>query len=210
MAGLWKQIECEIGQNYPHYLTNQDFCYYAREYIAKGGYSASEANNLILNFKKPVLKKGKPEWAYKINAIARFAAELHRILPQDNEFLIASIPSSLAKSDPKYDSRLDDTLITLKQRYRPGLLIEEPFEVIDASVKAVHSGGSRNPDEIYHNLHWSGLKNIGGKLILIDDIITSGGHFKACQKLAQKHCQGIEVYGIFWARTVWPKEDCNL
>lgn len=45
-----------------HYLDAQDICYYAGEYTAGEGHAYSETNQLILNFKKSVDKRGTAQW----------------------------------------------------------------------------------------------------------------------------------------------------
>jgi hypothetical protein len=44
------------------YLTAEDDCFFLGEYTARGGYSFSDTNQLVLNFKKDMSKRGQPEW----------------------------------------------------------------------------------------------------------------------------------------------------
>ena len=56
------------GRYRPH-INKDDKCYYMIEIVSEG-YSVSEANNLMHNFKKPLHKKENPkEWQFKIKAI---------------------------------------------------------------------------------------------------------------------------------------------
>lgn len=190
-------------ENFPCRLDESDDCYYARDYISEGGYQASEANDLITNFKKSPEKKGRPEWKYKEKAIKRFATEIAYI-PNIEEFYVTCIPSSKAKGDPNYDSRLEDTVRYLKQ-IKPGVEIGFPFS-IKKSMTAAHYGGSRDVDQIYSNLLWSHIKSKKSNIVLIDDVLTTGAHFKACKKLILEKIPKANVIGLFWARTVWPDE----
>jgi hypothetical protein len=199
MSRLWKKIERVGTENFPVFLEDDDLCYYARDYIAEGGYAASEANNLISNFKKPVSKKGRPEWRYKLDAISQFAREVAP--PLRSDMLVTCIPSSKSKSDPDYDSRLEDVLAEVI-RLRPGIIVDYPIS-IDTSVLPAHCGGSRNPSVIYSYLKWNGLREKRHRLALIDDVITSGAHFKACQRLIRENEPGIQILGFFWTRTAW-------
>ena len=55
------------------WLTADDRCYFLGEYTARQGYAYSPTNDLILNFKKPPDRQGRPEWRYKELAIQRAA-----------------------------------------------------------------------------------------------------------------------------------------
>ncbi len=194
---LWKKLE--IVENPPARLGPDDECYYARDYIARGGYQASEANQLIANLKKHPRFKNTPSWRYKQQAIERFAAELGGVLAAN--LTVAAIPPSKIPSDPEYDSRLADTLTSLS-RLRPDLQIMTPFRS-RASTTPAHHGGSREVDEILANLEWLGLPESCRLLVLIDDVLTTGGHFRACKLLVARHAPAVRVAGLFWARTVW-------
>jgi hypothetical protein len=56
MGNLWQKLDISLDDSC-HYIFDRDEIYYAREYIAHGGYQASETNDLIFNFKKPPEKK---------------------------------------------------------------------------------------------------------------------------------------------------------
>jgi hypothetical protein len=204
MGDRWKQIDAD--QTIPVFLDREDLCYYARDYISQGGYQASLGNSLISNFKKEDSKRNKPEWKYKLEAIDRFARELRPIL-LDN-VTVAAIPSSKVKSDPEYDSRMEDMLRIL-HKLHPTLRIEEPF-LARRSLQPAHKGGTRNPQMIYDNLEWVGLSREIKQIVLIDDVITTGAHFKACQRILTERVPQIATFGVFWAKTVWQDEDLLL
>ena len=52
-----------------YYLTAEDQCLYFGEYTARKGFNHSETNQLILNFKKKMDRRGLLEWRYKTAAI---------------------------------------------------------------------------------------------------------------------------------------------
>jgi predicted amidophosphoribosyltransferase len=197
---LWKKFDF-LDQ--PVFLSADDDCYYARDYISHARFDASDGNNLLTNFKKPVSKRGSNQWKYKLQAIERFARELLTILP-DNA-VVGSVPTSKSRTDPEFDSRLDDVLIRLNQ-LKMTIRIERPIDRA-ATAQAVHHGGTRSIDEICTTLQWNGFQTVPGAIVLIDDVITCGTHFKACQRLIQRNHPGLKVYGVFWARTVWTVAD---
>lgn len=202
---MWKKMDAvEVP---PVRLRLEDIasCYYARDYVSNGGYAASEANNLISNLKKPVSKRGTNEWHYKTKAIHKFACELGSWLGSDpaNQFCIAAIPGSKRKDHPEHDPRLTMVLSSLRAMY-PNAIVEEPIER-NVSMEAAHTSEVRPTiDEVYDSLSWSGFQTTSEAIILLDDVITTGTSFKACQRLIAQNCPGCTVYGVFWARTIWP------
>jgi hypothetical protein len=196
---LWKKFDildlCERAR-----LAVDDDCYYARDYISHGGYGASDGNNLVSNFKKPVSKKGTNQWPHKLRAIEQFAQELRELIADGA--VVVAIPTSKCRTDPEFDSRLDDVLDRLG-KLNPTLRIGRPIDR-HTTAQALHQGGSRTIDEVAATLQWNGFQTAPSAVVLIDDIITCGTNFKACQRLIQKHHPGLKVHGAFWARTVWP------
>ena len=53
-----------------HYcLRSDDECYYLFEYTSRKDFTFGAANDLISNLKKPVDRKGRPEYHYKTTVI---------------------------------------------------------------------------------------------------------------------------------------------
>ena len=182
------------------HLDEDDNCIYAREKIREG-YTISDSNQLIFNLKKPISYRGKIGYHYKGQAIRQFVKELLYLnLPECA--VIAPAPTSKTVEHEEYDSILIET-VELLQKERTDLVIEVPI-ITKKSMKSSHcEGGSRNPDYIIPNLQWCGYQNEAPDCVyLIDDVITSGGHFKAFKRLIQRHSPQTDVVGIFWAMTV--------
>jgi hypothetical protein len=194
---LWRKIE--HPEVVPVRLRPGDECYYAREYVSHGNWDASEANQLIRNFKKTNDRRGRPEWRYKTQAIHQFATELAQIV---NYGILCAIPSSKRRDDPLYDSRLDDVLSKLR-KMNPEVTVERPFEVME-SHEAAHAGGARSEESFYGMMEWKGFQQAPEDVVLIDDVITTGAHFKACQRMIREYHPAAKVYGIFWAKVIWP------
>lgn len=199
MTQLWKRLD--ISQADVIHIVSEDHIVYAREYIAGRKYDASETNNLVTNFKKPTERINLPEWRYKLAAIEQFATELSDLFKKDIEYVLVAMPTSKHKSDPKYDSRLEDTLISLSKK-KCNVTIQEPFILKDTMIPS-HSGGTRSPQIIYDNLLWRGFAAHTHRVFLVDDLLTTGSHFKACQRLILEHHPEMEVIGIFWAKAIW-------
>lgn len=205
---LWKKIECGMLDGHPYHLACDDVCYYARERVSRGDFKKYETNQLIANFKKsPERRQNQFEWKHRTNAVHQFAREVALIFPADQEVCVASIPSSKVRTDPRYDSRFDDMFRVLKT-LRPKLRVCEPI-VRTTSIAAVHTSdeGRPRPHEVIQTLEWDDDYNDLAHLVLIDDVLTTGAHFKACQQLALDHIPGLQVIGVFWAKTIWTNDD---
>jgi hypothetical protein len=85
-------------------LTDDDECYFLREYTSGRGYQASATNQLILNLKKPVEKRGQRDYRYKLQAIELAGRELQAALQEDwlKTATLVPIPPSAQKADPRY------------------------------------------------------------------------------------------------------------
>ena len=84
------------------YLTAADDCYFLGEYTARKGYAFSATNQLVLNFKKSMDKRGTAQWRYKEQAIGDAATAFRAALNDEwlNIATLVPIPPSKAKDDP--------------------------------------------------------------------------------------------------------------
>ncbi len=81
---------------------------YLGEYTARAGYAFSTTNDLVQNLKKPMDRKGRPEWKWKVWAIERSAQMLREVVPKRwlDRASFVPVPPSKAKDHPEYDDRL--------------------------------------------------------------------------------------------------------
>lgn len=195
----WRKME---WPDTPVYLDHTDSCYHYREYTSHGGWSASETNGLVSNFKKPVRFRNTNQWPYKLRAVQAFTRELGIVLPRESSYVVAPIPTSKRREDPEYDSRIADALEGLRQT-QGNVEVEYPFQFA-ASHDANHLATNRmNPEQVYRLLEWEGLRANYRSIVLVDDVITCGAHYKACKRMLLDRFPGMTVHGVFWARTVW-------
>lgn len=186
------------------YLTPEDTCYFLGEYTARKGYAFSVTNNLVLNFKKPVTRRGQAQWQYKEQAIVQAAAAFRASLNVEwlNVATLVPIPPSKAKTDPLYDDRLVRMLKAI--RATPALDVRELI-IQTQSTDAVHDQTTRpRPDQIeaIYQVDAS-LKTPAPTVIgLFDDILTTGAHFRAAQAVLQRAFPGVRIIGVFIARRV--------
>ncbi|MGA2141130.1 MAG: hypothetical protein ABSG94_01810 [Brevinematales bacterium] len=179
-----------------------DECFYRREYCPGKGFFFSETNQLIKNFKHNISTRPDLE-NHKLFSINKFALELSEYFFDFQKFHLSFIPASKCKTDISYDDRLEKTLAGLK-RLKPNVIIEEPV-ILENSFRASHLGGPRFMGGKNRNYRWQGFSSKTGeigRLYIIDDVITTGTHFKAFKNIITAHHPGVEVIGLFWAKTV--------
>lgn len=203
---LWKEIDDSINI---WYLDNSDRCLFAREFKRGLGYQGGDTNQLILNFKKDGTKRNSPEWRWRNVAVQKFADELSYLFKPETKLALTSIPSSCVESDPKYDCRFEDLFEKLLLKF-PKLRVENPIKC-KSSVESAHSGvGTRKPAIIKDNYLWEGFKTPTNHLAIIDDVITTGGHFKAFTDFLKENGYAGGYTGVFWARTITDNSPSDL
>ena len=195
------------GQNYPSHLEDGIKCFYARDYISGNGFQG-EANQLILNFKKPLNVKGTNQWGHRDRSVKQFATELSTVLKSPNIHVVP-IPGSKPWNHPENNRRFQD-LCTELLKLKNNVTVQWAIDCLNPVV-ASSQGGPRTPAEIKANYQWNGLRGNISKLVLLDDVITSGAHFKACYDFIRENGYQGEIAGVFWAKTKFknPFDDFN-
>ncbi len=196
-------------------LDESDYCYFIDDYfsIRKVGVeyinqnqTSTNMNNIINNFKKPVDRRGLPEWYYKEQAILQIANWIASLTCWDKikDATWVPVPPSKIKMDPFYDDRLLQVLQKLNEIKKNSVDIRELLQ-IRANRIAAHGHGAKrlSPQEHYENyvLDESKKDPFPRAIILFDDVITSGATFKGAQKIITENFPGVPVIGFFVART---------
>lgn len=187
------------------YLTEDDHCFFFREYTANEGYDYGETNSLIQNFKKRLDKKGTSQWKYKGKAINKIAEEFRESLKAEwfEGYTLVPIPPSKSKEDPLYDDRMVQVLEIFGQELN--LDIRELILQRESTLP-FHQITPRPPwEDLVDNYYID--ENIANpepkKVVLFDDLLTEGAHFKAAQNVLENRYPGIITRGVFIARRVY-------
>jgi predicted amidophosphoribosyltransferase len=185
-----------------HYLELSDVCLYFGEYTAREGYSFSDTNQLIFNFKKSVDRKDKPEYIHKRKAIKTVVKALEKTVNPESITIIPTPPSK-HKSHPEYDNRLS---LVLKAWKNVNANVDYREIIIqNASLQASHENSDRpspNTLQEHYEITLSETKDLRETLVVFDDVITTGSHFKAMQAILRKQFPNHEIAGVFIARRV--------
>lgn len=188
-----------------YYLTKDDVCYFLGEYEPRGGFNAGKINSLILNYKKTLDKRGLPEYHYKEEAIKKVSRFLESVFDEESikGCTVVPIPPSKAKTDPLYDDRLVRSLRAVD----PNLDVREIL-IAKKTTRPHHefqAGEKRpTPEGLYEvlSIDESCLKTpVKPVIILFDDLLTNGTHFKACKRLLNERLPNHQVIGLFIGRS---------
>lgn len=194
------------------FLDANDSCFFLGEYTARAGYAASATNNLISNLKKPMSSRAKPGvWKYKGRAIATCAQELRNILGltgiEGSTFV--PVPPSRAKSDPDYDDRLTQILQQMGQGFNADI---RELVLQRATMPASHEGERASIAVLVANYSIVDALRAPpprGRIVIFDDVLTTGRHYKAVQQVLNTAYPGVPTLGLFIARRLpkAPAED---
>lgn len=185
------------------HVTADDQLFYFGEYTVGDGYRG-DTNNLIANLKKSPARRGLPEWRYKDEAI-RTCAELLRggFKPAIfKDYTFVPVPPSKFRDDPEYDDRLVQVLrLAGAERMRELVVARE-------SIRASHFSAGNRPTPQELTQHWElrrGHEESHRGLIIFDDVLTMGAHFRAMHGILTQAFPHVPVYGIFVALARWPE-----
>lgn len=192
-----------------YYLEADDECYYLLEYTPREGYSFSDANDIILNLKKSVERRGRPEYRYKDWAIQR-SADLLRLALSETwlaSAMLVPVPCSKTKDHALYDDRMVQVL----NRMTHGLPCDVRELVIQtASLESFHDGYRLRPLQLkaYYELDEDLCDcDQPTEVTIFDDLLTTGSHFKAVQAIIRDQWPNVRVSGIFVARRYIPHDE---
>lgn len=181
------------------FLTPDDVCYYCLEYF-EGGYGACDENQLVFNFKKPITAKGA---YYRSKAIEQYAQYLSK-LPFHPGCMVVPAYTSNPRSSPQFNDRLDRTVTRFNQ-LRPEIPYCFGLDAVSSTNPVHESNSSRNPADLIKNISVNIQPNILNgidTIVIVDDVITTGGHFIAMKMKIHEIYPHIKVNGVFLAHKI--------
>lgn len=191
----------EISRPDHYWLTDYDRCYFLGEYTARQGYGYSPTNQLIWNFKKTLDRRGKPEWQYKEQAIRQAAAGFREALGEEPPpWVFVPVPPSKARSDPLHDDRVTRMLRAI---WPDRSLDIREMIVQSESTETAHGSDDRpTPDEIEarYRIDQSLTTPEPAVIAIVDDVLTTGAHFRAASAILAAQLPDAQVLGLFLAR----------
>jgi hypothetical protein len=188
------------------FLTALDQCAYLANYNPGYGYRTGRFNQIISNLKCPpsVTKLNPYRAGHKRRAIRSVAAVLRAALPRETIERVTwvPIPPSRALHDPDFDDRLTRILRCAFDGY--------DFDVRSilyqvASTPSDHLRVKRMSANVLHGcmrINWHALtaRPVRARLLLFDDVLTTGKHYKCCELILRGVLPDISISGLFVVR----------
>lgn len=207
----------ETNRGEHHFLEEDDQCLFFGEFNSGKGWRGGPTNQLIANLKrKPTQIAASPNSQqlqyYKKKAINEVALAVRKQFSaeQVTRVTFVPVPPSKVPGDPDYCDRLERILRQAFPRSMgyAGLDVRLLLHQKKSTVPDHLSGGSRlRYEELLDitELDKSQLAYPVRKLIILfDDVLTSGKHYKVGKTRIQEHLLGQKVIGLFIARAIHP------
>lgn len=202
----------ELIREQHYYLDADDPCYFFGEYTARQRAAYSETNQLIMNLKKGNERRGLQDYRYKGLAIDYVARILVKTISNIADLTFIPVPPSKCRTDAAYDDRMTAILRTA-QTMNPALDFRE-LVLQNHSTIASHASTSNrpDPDEIMANyrLDEALLAGTRKNIVIFDDVLTAGSHFKAMKQFLRQHLPEASILGLFVARTAREADMASL
>ncbi len=193
----------ELIRDQHYHLEDGDLCYFFGEYTARQGAAYSETNQLIMNLKKGNERRGLPDYRYKGIAIERVARMITSTIGNLHEYTFVPVPPSKCQTDAAYDDRMT-AILRIAQTLKPVMDYRE-LVLQNASTVASHASTANRPtpEEIMANYRLDENLQAGCRdnIVIFDDVLTAGSHFKAMKRFLQQSFPEASVLGLFVART---------
>lgn len=201
---LWRIDDSTVGEHFS--LTNSDQCYYIWEYTARRGYDFSPANQLIFNLKiKPsAIERTPARNRHKLEAIVHAGDALRTLISRefvDARATFVPIPCSKAANDPDYDDRLVRVLAHAFRGWHSD--VREMLRLTESTPADHESADRMTFEELLKVTELAEpLAQSRPVVVMLDDVLNSGKHFKVAQSLLKAIDSNVEIRGLFLARCV--------
>lgn len=185
-----------------HYLTAEDECLFLYEYTAGLGWRGGATNQLIHNLQK---KQGDGGYHYKPGAIRQCSAALSATISEAwvANTVMVPVPPSKIRTDPLYDDRITKVCAGIRKPGQPD--VREIVEQI-TSTDSFKGGNRLKPAELRANYRFNEplCERLPKEIGVVDDVLTTGSHFRAVKDLIIERFPGTRVVGFFIARRAIP------
>lgn len=206
----------ETNRDQYAFLQPQDECFYIWERMSRlwagerPDYASIPATNqFISNFQIPVTcRTDYPKRYYwKEQAIAHAATALGTLIPESwrEQGTFVPVPPSKVRDDREHDPRLLTTLRTIRPRLNDIRELVLQSENADAKRKGV-SPADRAQN---YSINEDAADPKPSAIFIVDDVLTTGCHFKAVELVLKERFPGVLVLGLFLARAVRPPQEEN-
>jgi hypothetical protein len=183
------------------YISPNDECYFCWDYVVKGSYIDYDVNDFMHNFEIPINWPDPWRLRHKTKAISFAARALQSLIPADLQAsMFVPIPPSKIKGDPAHDDRLTRTLRSMVPP------LPDVRELILQNENTVSKEKGVTPDQRAANyrINEECAAPDPTHIVLVDDVLTTGSHFKGAMMVLQQKYPGVPTVGLFLARATRP------
>ena len=187
-------------------LSERDRCAYLAEYPVGRAYRDSPMSRLVRDFKcAPALTRMDARSKQrKHEAIVKMADWLRAAVTREQaeRCTWVPIPPSKRRGDPDFDARLETTL---SQAFRDCDLDLRRLLYQSGNSHSDHSAAIRLSEQALYDMLRVDIAELQRqplrkRIVLFDDVLTSGKHFKCCQRRLLECVPQIPVLGLFLLR----------
>lgn len=169
-------------------------------------YSVYPAYDFIKNFQiEPHVMSSNPSrWRYKVKAMDYAARVLGDLIPEHWIPLVGfvPIPPSKTKENLAYDGRILNTLRRVRPRLKVCELVVQAVDC-DAKIK-----GLTPADRIaMMELSEEGFDPAPDFVCIVDDLVTTGCHYKAVEHYVRQAYPDASIFGLFLTKAKRPPKD---
>ena len=202
----------ETTRDQYHFLDPADDCYFFGDFHSGKGWSYGDTNQLIKNFKRRpeeirASAKATQLQYYNDKAINEVASALRKAISPRTvaDATFVPIPTSRVRGQPDYCDRLERTL-----RMAFGQALDVRFILRQTvNTEADHRSGSARSSydallEITEIDHACLVGPPRDRIILFDDVLTSGKHYKVAKTRIREVLPGCPLLAVFVARSIHP------
>jgi hypothetical protein len=190
------------------FLCDTDRCLCLADYVPGRGTAANRINRLIANLKCPpsIATTDPRRRRYKRQAIDQVASALRAAVSQSwvESATWIPIPTSRPTADADYDDRLQRVLrqafIGYALDLRTLLYQSEPTVADHASARRLSIAALYELIRIDRQL--LALAPLRDRIVLFDDVLTTGKHYKCCERRLLEAPVQIPISGLFVARRI--------
>jgi len=170
--------------------------------VSGARYDEYPTNDFIKNFQIPTALRGQPRWYWKGQAITFAAYALSKLIPEEwkRPSTFVPVPPSLIKSDPGHDERLLTVLSSIYPR------LSDVRELVLLNENTVSKEKQISPTERADNyrINENCASPDPAHIVIVDDVLTTGSHFKGVMRILQERYPGVGIVGLFLARAIRP------
>lgn len=197
-------------------LDIDDSIFHLEYYESGGTFQESTGNNLIINLKKRIDKKGESDWIHKKKAIRSIAVKIAEELNSGSENAYRRIywipvPPSKMKTDPMYDDRVYQILVLSQAVCNDDRhLVADVIYQKESREPFTAAKSTRSVEDLLSNYEMNDIPNYNPEtdlIVIFDDVLTSGCHFKAVKSKILGRYSNAKIRGIFVARTIPRKQE---